>query len=331
MEYDELFAEIINSGENFLHSLHQIKTPLEPKYKRVLIGGMGGSGISGDYLKSINNNPQIEVIVNKDYEFESLRAGDFVLLVSYSGNTEETLSMANQVIKAKMPSCMVSSGGKLKSIAKQNQIPHYSLPGGKQPRAAFPYIFGTLFGITKNNLNLSDFSEEEKLYIISSSKILQNTQDLDKIDYQLILNNIPIIISAKELDCVSNRFRCQLNENAKLVAFNFIVPEFSHNAIVGIDGKVGKTQFFILLKSNQTKTRATIHLDYLENDLDGNIAGSMIVKSNQSNFIIEKLELTWKLDYLSVVLAKVQNIDAFSVKSIDKLKEKLADNSTFRT
>ena len=60
--------------------------------KRIMVAGMGGSAVSGDILKAYLRD-KIDVTVNKDYSLPELAGKETLLfIVSYSGNTEETIS-----------------------------------------------------------------------------------------------------------------------------------------------------------------------------------------------------------------------------------------------
>src|SRR5579872_1870463 len=71
--------------------------------------------------------------------------------MSYSGNTEEVLSVLNQALKidsSNRPSIVaVASGGNLLEIAEANELPMITLPGGYQPRMTFGYQLRALVEI----------------------------------------------------------------------------------------------------------------------------------------------------------------------------------------
>ena len=84
--------EIVNSKEIVLNYI-------QPNYKfnNILICGMGGSAIGGDTVKSLISNDmilgEIPIHINRDYSIPGWAdSHTLVILSSYSGNTEETLS-----------------------------------------------------------------------------------------------------------------------------------------------------------------------------------------------------------------------------------------------
>ena len=68
-------------------------TSVSGEISNIVVTGMGGSAIGGDLLKIYLSNTNIPVYVNRDYKVPSfVDENSLVFAVSYSGNTEETLS-----------------------------------------------------------------------------------------------------------------------------------------------------------------------------------------------------------------------------------------------
>ena len=103
-----MFDANIDGTKNILNLGNQLTTDLETSegfasvdYERILIVGMGGSGVAGDVLKLIlNQHTNIDVEVRKTYNLtkNQIAARPFCLFISYSGNTEETISVAKDAI-----------------------------------------------------------------------------------------------------------------------------------------------------------------------------------------------------------------------------------------
>ena len=113
--------------EHVLNLGNQLKTDLKTSeeftsvnYERILIVGMGGSGIAGDVLKLIlNQHTNIDVEVSKTYNLSKpqIATRPFCLFISYSGNTEETVSVAKDAIDENLEWAVISSGGELLDLA----------------------------------------------------------------------------------------------------------------------------------------------------------------------------------------------------------------------
>ena len=107
--------------EHVLSLGNQLKTDLEISegftsidYDRMLIVGMGGSGVAGDVLKLIlNQHTNIDVEVRKTYNLSKthIASRPFCLFISYSGNTEETVSVAKDAINQNLEWAAITRGG----------------------------------------------------------------------------------------------------------------------------------------------------------------------------------------------------------------------------
>ena len=78
----------------------------------------------------------------QDYELTFVYIRDTLLItVSYSGNTEETVSILKRALNLdKRPMIIViCSGGELEEIATKNQLPFLKIPADYQPRMTFGY------------------------------------------------------------------------------------------------------------------------------------------------------------------------------------------------
>ena len=114
-----------------------------PDYQNLLIVGMGGSGVAGDILKLvINKYSSINVEVSKTNGIPPhlLKAKPKCLFLSYSGNTEETISAVKEALEHDLDWFAVASGGELLSIAEENNKNYIKVPTGLQPRAALGHM-----------------------------------------------------------------------------------------------------------------------------------------------------------------------------------------------
>ena len=112
-------------------------------YDSLLVMGMGGSGVSGDVLSLLSGEVSSKnIIVRKAYSIPEkiLELRPFCLFISYSGNTEETISGLEDAIKNKLDWAVISSGGKLIDQALEHKKEYIKIPQGLQPRAAFGYL-----------------------------------------------------------------------------------------------------------------------------------------------------------------------------------------------
>ena len=133
----DLYLHIEHSFEIIKHSNLTKRTNI----KNIIICGMGGSAIGGDFVKTVlKDDLKIPIIVNRDYDLPNwISKETLIFICSYSGNTEETISCYKSAVKRKISPVIVSSGGYILDNAKKYNYDFVELPKGIQPRAAFGY------------------------------------------------------------------------------------------------------------------------------------------------------------------------------------------------
>jgi glucose/mannose-6-phosphate isomerase len=209
---------------------------------KIIVTGLGGSAIGGDLLRSyLNYEIKVPVFINRNYYLPAFAdENTLVIASSYSGNTEETISAYEDAKQKGCKIACVSSGGNLSVMAENDGNMVIKVPKGYQPRCALAYSFfpmlillGKMEHIYERDseiLNLVDFlNHRSELYTAV------NNEKNSAISLAGHLHGkIPIIYSSNDLlDIVNLRWRGQICENAKSLAFGNYLPEMNHNEIVG--------------------------------------------------------------------------------------------------
>ena len=138
---------------------------LPPDYaevSQVVILGMGGSAIAGDIVSGLLvGKAKVPIYVNRDYKIPTFVGSETLFFaLSYSGDTEETLSAVKEAIRAQARIVCVASGGKLKELAESKPYPLYLVPSGYQPRAALPYLLVPVLRVLQELGVISSFQDE---------------------------------------------------------------------------------------------------------------------------------------------------------------------------
>ena len=205
--------------------------------EKVIVTGIGGSAFSGDVLKAIAGK-EIEVIVNRDYNLPDADDKTLVFAVSYSGNTEETLSALNEAKEKGCKIIGISSGGKIEeecNIDVQEQpegagkIYHIKVPSGIQPRNALGYLSIPMIVVLQEN----NLINGKHLDIMVNELKESNIEERGRRIADLLINKIPLIYSSERLKCLSYGWKTRINENSKTHAFAGQIPEMNHNELVG--------------------------------------------------------------------------------------------------
>lgn len=311
-----------------------------PKHKKIhniVILGMGGSAIGGDFLKTlfINESP-VPIIINRNYSLpEFVNEKSLVFAVSYSGNTEETLTAFKEAIKRKAKIVVITSGGRLAFLASRQKIPLIKIPSWLPPRAAMGYLFlPMIVFLAKWNI-----IENQSLNILEAINTIQKQEEMyncrknfpDNYAKEMaakIHKKIPLIIGIEGLtDAIALRWKCQFNENSKNLAFVQIFPELGHNDVEGWKGigKLSKNLIGLFLRSSNETEDSSNRIDAVKYFLKNHVSEIIDVKVEGSGKLAQVFSLCYLGDYVSFYLSILNKVDPTPVSNIDALKEKLKD------
>lgn len=292
----------------------------------VMITGLGGSGIGGSAISDlVASEAIVPISVNKNYDIPAfVGRHTLVIACSYSGNTEETLSaLAKAEEKGAIIAC-ISSGGKLKAIAEEKGYNCLSMQGGNAPRSMFAYPFtfllfylrayGIIAGAPLDRVasGASLLDQEEQSIQASAEALAGKLKDKT---IQVLVNNGSLGLAA--------RLRQQLNENAKMLAWEAEVPEMNHNELVGWEG--GSDQYACLfLRNEHDNPRNQKRMDIIQGIIKEKTAHVQEVWTKGSEPIERALYLVHFGDWLSFFLSELNQVDIDDIKSIDLLKSELS-------
>jgi len=268
--------------------------------KNVVIAGMGGSAFAGDVVQSLVGK-EIKIEVNKDYTLSPyINSKTLVFVISYSGNTEETLSVAKEAKEKGCKVVGVSSDGKLEKWCSDNDIPFVKVPSGVQPRCALGYLSIPVLKILEKSNLISNVGIKKM-----ADEIYKNKEEIEKEGKEIsniLFNKIPLIYSSQKLKCLSYGWKTRLNENSKIHAFDHQFPELNHNELVGYTNLIGDFYTIIIEDEDdfkRTKERYTITKDMIE-DYKGECK---IIKTKGSNLISRIFQTLYLGDWVSYYLA----------------------------
>ncbi|MFV2013960.1 MAG: SIS domain-containing protein [Candidatus Heimdallarchaeota archaeon] len=323
----EYKSHIIEFGKIFLKAYNETNE-LSLKAKNIIICGMGGSSITGNYIDSLAHHfkSKMQVIVWKEYNLPPYISKEwFALVISYSGNTEETISMTNELLDKGIETQIMTAGGKLMDIANAANIPLHKLAIGYQPRYALPMILGKTIRLFTVALGFDSITNSQKEGIINFENI-ENEQNWANIINSCVSKKI-IILSDNFLNPAALRFRCQLNENSKLIAQNYVLPEFNHNGIVGLES-MNENEYvvFIILNDQYEHVRTRVQRMFVEKYLKEKQVEVININTKYTDLLVHILSVTKNLDFLSFLIAQNMGIDPIKVESISQLKTNLQEN-----
>ncbi len=295
-------------------------------FDNITITGLGGSGIGGKIMSQlVQEQLSVPVIICSDYSIpDYIDQNSLVIVSSFSGNTEETLTaLAAAEIKGAEIAC-ITSGGKLEAIAKEKGYNHIILPTERSPRAMLTYSLVQQFYI----LNHYGFiSNSFKKHVFTAIDLLNNSieelKEKAKITASSFYNKTPVIYSEASFEGVAIRMRQQINENAKILCWHHVFPEMNHNELVGWAG--GKNEYAVLfLRTSYDHPRSKVRMDISKKIISQHTNVIHEINALGNSIIEQALYLILFGDWVSVYLAELNKVDSIEVNVIDYLKGELS-------
>ncbi len=299
----------------------------EKPYQNVLITGMGGSGIGGTIVSElIGGEIAVPIIVSKNYFLPAfVNENTLVIVSSYSGDTEETLKAMNTAMTRKAKVVCITSGGKVLEIAESNGINSIVIPGKMAPRACLGYsLVQLLFILNHFGIITDSFKNDLDNSIQLLNEEAENIQKEAKEVSQFLFNKLPVIYTGAGKEGLAIRFRQQLNENAKMLAWHGVIPEMNHNELVGWSEE-HNNMAVLFFRDDVEYVRTAKRIDITKEVVSKHTQNIKEVYSKGESTIERALYLIHLGDWISVFLAEMRNVDPNSIEVINYLKSSLAE------
>ena len=308
------------------------------KYDTLLVMGMGGSGIAGDVLKLISNSvSKKEILVRKTYSIpeQILSRKPFCLFISYSGNTEETISGLDDAISNQLDWAVISSGGKLLEEAEIHDKAFIKVPKGLQPRNAFGYLTQAVMKILDVNEGTKFIEQLQEaggyisdLFFLDPLEPSYREKDLVTLAYSIasgLEKKTAVIYGGTPMtQLVASRWKAQINENSKSRAFTGDMPEVHHNEILSwnADPRGSKKYTLIFLRDQNEHPQIAKRFDYTKEVLKDKVS-IVNIFSKEKETIKSMMELVLLGDLVSLCLAEYLKVDPQNIDTIEEIKKLL--------
>jgi glucose/mannose-6-phosphate isomerase len=335
--YDKIvdFHKQLIAGIDIGHNA-DLKGLEQNKFKNIILTGMGGSAIGGDLLKGLlQGNLSIPFDVHRNYGLPWYAGKEsLVICSSYSGNTEETLSAYETAFEANCNILCITTGGELSNRAKQHGRPVVTIPSGLMPRSALGYSFAPLIIILGRLGLCRDYYFElkqtaEKLELWGNKRRFESA---DNDAYELALKlagKIVVIYSGSNcMDVVAYRFKGQICENAKQLAFCNVFPEFNHNELVGweLSSSSKNSLIVVILRDKDDHKQIARRMDIVSKIISEKNVEVIELHTRGDNLLTRLFSLIQLADYTSFYMALLNGVDPTPIKVINYLKERLSEN-----
>lgn len=322
-----------STAEQLFHFIDDLESSLsyDPGWRfecdNIVLCGVGGSAVSGYFAADCCFTESPKPIRLIRYPSLPSWAGPRTLAVvsSYSGNTAETMEMYRE---AKERGCLVSvvtSGGKLRAAAESAGDHLALLPEGMHPRHAIGFMIGYTLAILRS-AGCPDVSERIRSFIPSLSGF-RDTVSADggqaRALAELFRGKVPVVCADSSMASVAFRWKTQINENSKFVAFCESAPLFNAHAMKG--WAAAPDDYILVLLNGTRDSAATPDLERAFTALDGWKGDIVMVGLTGESHLENMFRAIILGDYISMYMAEDRGIDPAEVRPVMQMKAKLSE------
>ena len=304
----------------------------------VVIGGMGGSAIAGDLAKDLAASQQaVPITVIRDFQLPfPLTSNHLFVACSFSGNTDETLSLFQQARRSEAKVLAIAGGGQLGRMAEEEGFTHLSIETSGEARSALGYNLLLLLGVLAQ-LGLVSTTAKDVRWAFTGlqEQVARLGEEIPAGDNpakqlaQELAGRLPLIYAGGIFTCVARRWKTQLNENAKVWAFYESIPELLHNSVEAFSttGAVegsrveGSDKMALLLLPAAASAELGHRYQIVEELLAQQGIPHRRISGPAGPSLVQLLSMVLLGDYVSYYLALIRSIDPSGTPLLDLGKQ----------
>ncbi len=322
---------------NFADEMGQDITPAWAQgIENITLAGMGGSALAADVLKNwLDARLSIPFTIVRGYRLPGyVGPSSLVILSSYSGNTEETLAALSDAQKRSARIVIMTSGGQLLEIATEKKYMTLKLPVVTQPR------FGVLAGLRALTCLVQDMGlvgdmdlRRELLQASDWLEVAKSRFSLDNLDgdnpavktAEALVGKPVLVYSGQALCSSAYKWKININENAKQLAFYNLFPELNHNEYQGWLFPEDKQLAYVQLQASTENDRIKKRLQITADLLHEHGYQPQIIEAEGTTALEQILWTILYGDYVSAYLGILNGIAPTPVELVEQLKKKLVE------
>jgi glucose/mannose-6-phosphate isomerase len=292
----------------------------------VIICGIGGSALPAELIEALQIPVAVPVYIHRDYDLPTSKVllTSLVICVSYSGNTEETVSAMEMALQKKLQTVAIATGGKVANMAADNNISLAIIPSGIQPRCATGYIFGALIQILENAGLIDKTSNSIAATVKELEKIAPELETQGEELAEQLKNALPIVYASSNFQAVAKIWKIKFNENSKVPAFWNYFPELNHNEMVGYTGlpELGVKNLHVIMLQDSADHERTKKRMKLTGEIVQKAGGHVhMVNIKEGSLIFKTFSSLMLGDFTSYYLALQYGIDPAPVVMVEEFKK----------
>ena len=315
---------------------HRIKLDY-PKPENIILAGMGGSAIGGELFKDyVRETAKVPIEISREYRLPHYAGKKtLVILASYSGDTEETLSTFLDALRLRCMVYCVSSGGALIRYAEKLNVPYLKVEGGMQPRAALPYMLMPLLKCAQELGMASkietEFAEATDL-LGKASNENEPGKPLSENFAKKLATHLsalsPVVYGFGVYRGVAVRFKQQFNENAKVPAKWEVFSELNHNETMGWEsaGDLAKSFGVVFLRDVEEPVEIRSRIETTKTLMQSSVSNMFEVWAQGKGVLGKMLYTILVGDFTSVYLAYLRGVDPTPVNTVAIMKKRIEEN-----
>jgi glucose/mannose-6-phosphate isomerase len=309
---------------------------------KVVVSGMGGSNLGASIIASVfKEELKVPLIIEASYTVPNfVDKNTLFILSSYSGLTEETLSVYKEVKKRKAKITVVSAksvNNRLYDLMLKDKLPGLIFEPlanpSNQPRLALGYaFFGLLFLLLKVRvLKLKKMEERGivKELLASGKKMDIGVSDnpAKKLAAELFGRQI-FICGGDFLEGNLHTLRNQFCENSKQTASYLVLPDMNHYALEGLSNPAGNKDnlVFLFFKSSLYSPAIQSRLTLTEQVVEKNGIKALSWELKSKTKTGQAAEMLQAGSWITFYLAFLNGVDPVKIPWVDWFKEKLAES-----
>ena len=311
-----------------------VDLPFPGQVANVVVCGMGGSGIAGDVAQAVSSQrAPVPLAVVKSYHVPAfVGRGSLVFVVSASGDTEETVAAAAEARHRGATVVTVAGGGALTKAAEQSGEAVIEVPRDiPQPRAALgamavpPLVcldrYGLLQGMTAELRAAVDVLAASRDLLVRPGSVAEEVA-------RRIGRTVPLVHGAPGPSAVAaQRWKTQVNENAKSPAFFSLQPELCHNEVAGWGqhGDVTRQVLTLVILRHPGEHPQVARRFALVKEVMAEVVANVVeVRTDATGDVAALFDLVLVGDFVSLHLAAREEVDPGPVPVLAELKRRLA-------
>ena len=297
------------------------------KINQIVFAGMGGSGVIGDVFSAILSKTNIHVSVVKGYHLpKTVDSNTLVVVISISGNTDETLRFLESAKKQQDCKLIVfTAGGKMEQFCTNEKIEFRKINKYHSPRASFPSFLYSILNILSPVIPIKNEDVYESIKNLERLKKEISSENISENNPSLILakwiTNIPLIYYPWGLEASAIRFKNSLQENAKTHVITEDVVESCHNGVVAWEKKSNVQPIMLRGTDDHIKTKEKYQIltkYFQENNIE-----FKEIYSVKGSILSKIINLIYLLDYAAIYKSVIDGTDPSPVKSIEYIKKRV--------